>query len=94
MSGFAQPGPAERDESGACIDWRCTRMGGGCEKGDFGKCVGYHCPHCDTPTGMMGHRCPRDPDPDGLGLVAVQGGDEAETVELTHVSEAHQGEKA
>lgn len=85
MSGFAQVRPALRDKAGECIDWRCTRMGG--NPPDLGRCVGYHCPYCDTPTGMMGHRCPQRPDPDAPGLVAVQGGDEAETVELTHVSE-------
>jgi hypothetical protein len=25
-----------------------------------GICAGYHCPKCGEPTGMMGHRCPRD----------------------------------
>jgi hypothetical protein len=92
-TGFAKVRPAQRDADGRCIDWACTRMGSDVSKGDRGRCAGYHCPHCDTPTGMMGHRCPLNPDPDGFGCVAVQGPDEAETVELTQVSEARQGEK-
>lgn len=65
--------PAKRDASGNCVDGRCRRMGGDPASGDRGTCAGYHCPHCDTPTGMMGHRCPESPDPDGLGCVAVEG---------------------
>ena len=77
MSGYPQLRPAFRDETGKCIDWRCTRIGS--NPPDRGRCAGYHCPYCDTPTGMTGHRCPQRPDPDAPGLVAVQGGDEVET---------------
>lgn len=24
-----------------------------------GECMGYHCPRCGEPTGMMGHECPK-----------------------------------
>lgn len=68
--------PAVRNEAGECIDLRCTRMGSNIAKGDRGRCVGYHCPLCDTPTGMMGHRCPMDPvsDVGGPGLAASASG--------------------
>jgi hypothetical protein len=70
---LAKVRPANRNAAGDCIDWRCTRMGGDYKAGDWGKCVGYHCPHCDTPTGMMGHRCPKAPDAEAPTLVAIQG---------------------
>lgn len=44
-----------------CSDSHCTRARNP-ETGewDFERCVGYHCPRCDEPTGMMGHRnCPK-----------------------------------
>jgi hypothetical protein len=69
---LAKVRPAKRDEAGDCIDWRCTRMGID-GKGGVGVCRGYHCPHCDTPTGMMGHRCPKAPESEAPTLVAVQG---------------------
>lgn len=64
--------PAERDPDGNCIDMRCTRMGGNWSEGDWGKCVGWHCPHCDTPCSSHGHNCPIRPE--GDGLPSVQGG--------------------
>lgn len=69
---MSQARPAHRDAEGNCIDWRCTRQGSNVSECDRGRCVGYHCPHCDTPTGMMGHRCPKRTEPDAAGLVAVQ----------------------
>ena len=62
--------PAKRDEkTGCCIDMRCSRVGGNYETGDPGECRGYHCPHCDTPTGMMGHKCPARPSQDACVAV-------------------------
>jgi len=64
--------PAERDAEGKCIDFRCTRTGFG--GGDMGRCVGMHCPDCDTPVGGQGHKCPLRPeDADTLTLVAIEG---------------------
>lgn len=63
--------PAQRDANGRCIDERCTRMGGSWKDGDWGRCVGWHCPYCDTPTSSHGHKCPKRPE--GAGLLAVEG---------------------
>lgn len=38
-----------------CTNPRCTRMGGDWTKGDFGRCIGYHCPRCGEPCSFMGH---------------------------------------
>jgi hypothetical protein len=40
-----------------CRDPRCRRMI--TPDGEVGSCMGYHCPKCDGPCSMMGHKvCP------------------------------------
>lgn len=42
-----------------CTDPRCTRMRDR-ETGEWGVCIGWHCPRCGEPCSMMGHRnCPK-----------------------------------
>ena len=74
---LARVKPAKRDADGRCIDWRCTRYGGNWQEGDAGRCVGMHCPHCDTPCSSHGHNCPNAPE---NPFLAIDG--EAVTTEL------------
>ena len=47
-----------------CTDARCRRVLIHNEDGTrtVGECLGWHCPYCDEPCSMMGHRCDAQPE--------------------------------
>ena len=55
MSDMQMLGPLAYRGKKNCDDVTCTRLWADGKMSE--DCYGWHCPYCDAPCSMMGHRC-------------------------------------